>query len=193
MAVQAHHRCESLDAEVCSVHCSGPHIVSGAANGIVSIHAPDANVLQSVKLPRDMAVSALVIVYADSAAQASERASTAGALPDACVLSASYNRIHAHHLSSGAAISELEAHADAITSLSLSQSAGMLFSASHDTTVRGWAVGSADWPWAASSLPLVEMDAPDASVPLCCEVQLPLCCALIKVTCTAACCRTVWL
>lgn len=172
MQVCERHDC-SGDA-IQAVHCRGHHIVSGSASGTVRLHSASSGIAQAIKLPRAMAVSALAIVYAGDAAGTASGAQvsdSAASMPDGCVLSASYSRIHTHALASGAAVSELEAHADAITALSLSQGNGMVYSASHDTTIKGWAIGASDWPWAASGLPLVELDTPDASVPLCCEVR----------------------
>jgi WD40 repeat protein len=165
------------DITAIQMHCGC--VVSGSSTGTLRAHdARSGAQIFSAKLPRPCPISAIVVVPCLGDAEDTKANSAAGG--GACVLAASFNRVHAYSLAQGTPLGQFEAHADLVCALSWSASTGTrgsggqegtLYTASHDTTIKAWPVRAAQPPWQAGVLPLLELDAPDASTPLCCVVR----------------------
>jgi WD40 repeat protein len=87
-------------------------------------------------------------------------------------LAASYNKVHAYSVDYGTSLGSFEGHADLISAMSWggSGSNGLLYTASHDTTVKAWHAPSDQAPWITGSPPFLELATPDGSVPRCLQV-----------------------
>ena len=185
--MQATHTLDFPREDVTAVRIAHGCAVSGTSAGALRTHACISGaILHSHKLPRACAVPAIAVLPAAAglhAEAASKDASSDSSGQNACVLAASFSRVRAYAFANGAALGEFEPHADEVCAMSWADgswcssgapSGGLsttLYTASHDTTVKAWPVSGERWPWQAGTLPLFELDAPDASVPLACEVR----------------------
>lgn len=147
--------------DITTVCSHGDRIISGSSSGILRLHSTDsAALLLSLRLPRATAVSCLTAIPATDAA-------------DACISAASYNKVHSYSLRYGNVLGEFEAHADLVNDMSWSGASPgqfIMYTASHDTTVKAWPMSSHRFPWQSGAPPLFELDTADNSVPLCVEV-----------------------
>ena len=190
--LQATHTLTFPREDVTAVRIAHGCVVSGTSVGTLRAHTcADGALLHSTKLPRACPVSALAILptslpHAAPAATSADTGAAKQGGQSAYVLAASFSRVRAYSFAHGAALGEWEAHADEVCAMSWAGGGGggdgdrgaaraptdsMLYTASHDTTVKAWPVSGERWPWQAGTLPLFELDAPDASTPLCCEVR----------------------
>ena len=162
-AVQVSHALSFPREGITSVHCAGPTLLAGSSAGILrALDAASWEALHTMQLPRHSAVSALTALTLDGGEAR-------------IALAASYNKVHAYSLAYGTSLGAVEAHADLIVALSCGGGGGsterLLFTASHDTTVKAWPVGREGGPWSGGAPPLFELDAPAGSAPCCMQAR----------------------
>lgn len=154
-------------ADTTAVACHAGLVLSGSSNGLVRAHkCAEGVALRSFKLPRASPIHSLLALPAPSAAAPAAM----------CALAASFSSVYAYSVDYGTLLGSFAAHADVISAMGVGAAAGAgaapaLFTASHDTTVKVWAAGDGSAPWLQPSPPLLEMDTPDASAPLCMQVH----------------------
>lgn len=143
----------------------GAMLLSGTAAGTLRMHSlPCCSLAQSIKLARPAPVSALTALPAGSGSF--------------IAFAASYNKVHAYSVDYGTALGSFEGHADLISAMSWGGMGreGLLYTASHDTTVKAWPAAGDLAPWVSGSPPLLELATPDGSVPRCLQVHTPCHC-----------------